>query len=759
MRCNPWRWLWGLIPIAILAFLTVQWEHDRIENDLRQRTETALEGAGLKWAVTAFDGRDGLITGQASSDDAPQRALKVVRDVWGVRITDQRTNLLQLIDPYVWSAALRGGRVKLGGYVPSDEVRTQILGLAKAAFPNHDIDDRLELARGVPERDIWLGGIGFGMKQLSGLRSGSFALSNTALTIEGEAEDIARYKSIKGALRGGMPSGVTLVAEKITPPTVSPYKWAARRNGNQLQLDGFVPDEALREQIFAHAKKTFPKLAIVDRLEVANGAPAGLAALARAALEQLALLEKGEVVVVGKAVKVSGHAPDEAVASNVIKSMRGAAQGLDLSDAITFPKPQAPAVSPYIIKIEHFGSMITLTGYVPSEEVRAQLVAATRKRFPDREIRDQLQLASGEPPRLGDCFMAGLGALGQLETGSMIITDSKMALTGVTRQEALLEKLPGEVRAQANRSCEANVQLAFDAPPEPDLTWRAAYDGEKLLTIEGQVIDARTRASIVQSATRYFPNSEIQDRMTISGGTSVKWPVAAELGLKLLSQLRKGETVLSRQELVVRGEAKDTGVQTSVRDQLGRGVPKGYSGRDIIEVRSDAMIWAEQEARRKAAEQQAKERAAAEAASRPKVAPPAVSPPPAEVQKRKEEANACQRLLRDIATTGTIRFDWASANLDRASRPTLDKLAEVSRACPNAKIEIEGHTDVEGTPERNKNLSERRAQAVVDYLVGTGIAAQRLRAVGYGETRPIAPNDTAANRAKNRRIEFTVDAE
>lgn len=754
MRCNPWRWLWGLIPVAILAFLTVQWEHDRIETDLRQRTETALKGAGLHWAVTAFDGRDGLITGQAASDDAPQRAQKVVRDVWGVRITDQRTNLLQRIDPYVWSATLRGGRVKLAGYVPSDEVRTELLGLAKAAFPNRDIDDRLELARGVPERDVWLGGIGFGMKQLSALRSGSIAFRNTALTIEGEAEDIARYKAIKGALRGGMPTGVNLVAEKVTPPTVAPYKWAVRRSGNQLQLEGFVPDEALREQVFTHAKKTFPKLAIVDRLEVAQGAPAGLSVLARAALEQLALLEKGEVVLVDKLVKVSGHALDEATATNVVKSIRGAAQGLELSDAITYPKPKPPAVSPYIIKIEHFGSVISLTGYVPSDEVRAQLVAATRKRFPDREIRDQLQLASGEPPRLGDCFAAGLGALGQLETGAMTITDSKMALTGVTRQEALLEKLPGEVRAQANRACEANVQLAFDAPPEPDLTWRAAFDGEKALTIEGQVIDARTRAAIVQSATRYFPNSEILDRMTIAGGASAKWPAAADLGLKLLSQLRKGETVLSRQELVVRGEAKDTGVQTSVRDQIGRGIPKGYTGRDIIEVRSDAMIWAEQEAKRKAAEQRAKELAAAEAASRPKT-----ESVPAEVQKRKDEANACQRLLRDIATTGTIRFDWASANLDRASKPTLDKLAEVSRACPNAKIDIEGHTDAEGTPERNRNLSERRAQAVVDYLVGVGIAAQRLRAVGYGETRPIAPNDTAANRARNRRIEFTVDTQ
>ena len=80
-------------------------------------------------------------------------------------------------------------------------------------------------------------------------------------------------------------------------------------------------------------------------------------------------------------------------------------------------------------------------------------------------------------------------------------------------------------------------------------------------------------------------------------------------------------------------------------------------------------------------------------------------------------------------------------------------------ACPEASIEIEGHTDAEGTPERNAALSERRAQAVVSYLTSSGIPADRLKAIGYGAARPVAPNDTPGNRAKNRRIEFTVRAE
>ena len=78
------------------------------------------------------------------------------------------------------------------------------------------------------------------------------------------------------------------------------------------------------------------------------------------------------------------------------------------------------------------------------------------------------------------------------------------------------------------------------------------------------------------------------------------------------------------------------------------------------------------------------------------------------------------------------------------------------RRDPLCLIEIEGHTDAEGTPERNARLSRRRAEAVAEYLAEAGVDAQKLSAVGYGETRPVAPNDTPANRARNRRIEFAV---
>ena len=120
------------------------------------------------------------------------------------------------------------------------------------------------------------------------------------------------------------------------------------------------------------------------------------------------------------------------------------------------------------------------------------------------------------------------------------------------------------------------------------------------------------------------------------------------------------------------------------------------------------------------------------------------------------QATQCKDLLGKAASEGVINFERASATITAASFPTLDRLASIVKSCPVARIEVEGHTDAEGIPERNQPLSERRAQSVVGYLVRAGVNETLLSAIGYGAQRPIAPNDTADGRARNRRIGFDV---
>ena len=103
-----------------------------------------------------------------------------------------------------------------------------------------------------------------------------------------------------------------------------------------------------------------------------------------------------------------------------------------------------------------------------------------------------------------------------------------------------------------------------------------------------------------------------------------------------------------------------------------------------------------------------------------------------------------------------VQFDLGSAELTEAGKRVLDELATRLQQAPKMKLEVAAHTDSTGTPSYNLDLSNRRADAVVQYLGSKGIAADRLIPRGYGESRPIADNATDEGRAKNRRIEFQL---
>ncbi len=138
-------------------------------------------------------------------------------------------------------------------------------------------------------------------------------------------------------------------------------------------------------------------------------------------------------------------------------------------------------------------------------------------------------------------------------------------------------------------------------------------------------------------------------------------------------------------------------------------------------------------------------------------AQPAVTGPIAtDASKTAFSDDECLNRFEVLSRTGAIYFRTASARLDPKSRPLIDEVVGVISKCPDLKVEVSGHTDSDGSPTANQALSERRANAVADALRAAGIPAVQLSATGYGEDHPIAPNDTAKNKALNRRIEFSA---
>ncbi|MGH7606971.1 MAG: OmpA family protein, partial [Gemmatimonadales bacterium] len=100
-----------------------------------------------------------------------------------------------------------------------------------------------------------------------------------------------------------------------------------------------------------------------------------------------------------------------------------------------------------------------------------------------------------------------------------------------------------------------------------------------------------------------------------------------------------------------------------------------------------------------------------------------------------------------------------SDQLNAATRDNLRRFATNLEKYPNTRLMIVGHTDTQGGTERNLALSERRAQAVANFLVEVGVSRARVTALGRGDAEPVAPNDTDAGRQWNRRIEVAIYAD
>ncbi|HBX66735.1 MAG: flagellar motor protein MotB [Balneola sp.] len=168
----------------------------------------------------------------------------------------------------------------------------------------------------------------------------------------------------------------------------------------------------------------------------------------------------------------------------------------------------------------------------------------------------------------------------------------------------------------------------------------------------------------------------------------------------------------------------------------------------LIEARKAEAIAAERRAEN-ALEQVKKERAEAEKARQEA----------SELASRLSEMEARQSERGMVLTLGDVLFDFNSSNLKAGANKVVNELANFLKEYPQRSIQIEGFTDSVGSAEYNKNLSQRRADALQDALVNAGISSRRIETIGYGEEYPVATNMNEAGRQQNRRVEVIISNE
>jgi outer membrane protein OmpA-like peptidoglycan-associated protein len=416
----------------------------------------------------------------------------------------------------------------------------------------------------------------------------------------------------------------------------------------------------------------------------------------------------------------------------------------------------------YLWSARRRNNSIRLTGFAPSIAARQAILGVTRASFPGFEVVDRTTLARGVPSN--DVWLAGvsfgLKQLTSIRRGDVQMKDLEIAFTGEAEdiagyravKQAIANSVPKGIKVTAD-----NVT----APVVSPFTWAAQLvDGRFVLS--GYVPNDAVRADLVAAANASLPGAAVVDKMEPGEGAPQGWAGVAVASVRELARLEGASVGTKDAVLVVSGTAMDGATAEAIRMALRAALPATIKLTDQIRVKEPPPPQPPPLPPPAAIEAPTKQ-------PEPEVAnridpPPAPTPPPApSVQPAPPvdppavvKARACEEQLGGLARAGLILFSIGSAELDSVSFQTLDKLAVAAKTCPEMHIEVRGHASSEGSTEINQQLSLKRAQSVVAYLAHAGVDATQLEPVGFGATRPIAPNDSSENMARNRRIEFTV---
>jgi OOP family OmpA-OmpF porin len=421
-----------------------------------------------------------------------------------------------------------------------------------------------------------------------------------------------------------------------------------------------------------------------------------------AALKDI-VLDKSRIAVAGRDVTFAADAFSEDGRLSAVASVE-TVPGVRLVNDETRLVPEA---TPFVWSAERDVARVTLGGSAPLPASKGRLMEASRANLGGVEVVDRMSLSRGAPPRFDNVALLLLDQIGKLKDGKITLTDTKVNLSGMARELGGREAI-----AAALKNLPEGYSVAANDIKAPPYIFQAYKDPVAVtLTLTGYVPDNNVHAALVAAAGRKFFSEKVVDNLKASVGAPNGFANAVVPALGALSRLSTGTLVVSDREVKLSGDALYEAAANQIRAGLGKDFPQGFQFKPEISVK------------------------------------PAAAP---------VDATVCQQLFGDLLGKARIRFESGKADIVADSAGLLDRLIETALRCPTVNIEISGHTDTDGEEATNQTLSEKRAQAVTDYMVRAGLPANRFLPVGYGSAQPIAGNDTDEGKAQNRRIDFVV---
>jgi outer membrane protein OmpA-like peptidoglycan-associated protein len=662
------------------------------------------------------------------------------------------------------------GTYSLSGYVPSEQVRQAL----RDSLPE-GADDQLVLADGSPEGFAEKAGQAIDVLAL--LDSGKVSYDGLSWTISGAVDAppkavAARQAFDAAGLRAaGWSYEVALPKAQVEAavPIIDPYAWRAQKSADgSLLISGFVPTEQFKRFVEVHAGGK-----VVDSSGVGAGAPEGFVRDAIAGLDALMGMQQGSISLAAGnwtlTGNVAGGTERHAVESRLMAATDTSAWHVAIQAA-----DAAPVVSPFTWSASKSADGgYALTGYVPTNELKNTIAARAGTVTSDSTL-----VGSGEPEGFASDAVAGLDALAKLQSGQVGFDGRTWSLAGqpLTSADAdgatsvldngwtvALAEPSQAVPAELPAAEIAVTEVPEDAAVEPVAPEAVAVPAQKAVA-DATPVEETPAIEVPATPAETTPAEQPAPAEVAELAPQPDTPPAAPVVRNYLFDARKviGAPVALAgtvpAEPMRRFLAVITGTEPSETLQIGADLPADFIPNAEAGTRA-LMLLADGEFGLDGDRWVLSGRAETEADKQAALAALAVLPT---LDRWETDVTLlpplliCEQKVSAFQTRNAILFESGSARMAEASGTAIDELSSYLALCPEATVNVEGHTDADGDSDANLALSVSRAEAVVDALILRGVSPDRLYAVGYGESLPIASNETRAGKQANRRIAFTL---
>lgn len=489
------------------------------------------------------------------------------------------------------------------------------------------------------------------------------------------------------------------------------------RNDDGISLIGLIPASEDRDAVVTRMTELAGSGSVADMLETADyPEPAGWDAALDFGLASLARLPRSKTSITPNQVTITAITSSAAERARLEAELsRNAPPGLRLTLDLSAPRP---VITPFTLRflIDDAGARFDACS-ANNDTARTRILAAAVAA--GAEGKSDCTIGLGAPsPRWAEAVEAGIRALAELGAGSLTFSDADVSIVAAeTVDQREFDRVIGELE----RALPDSFSLTSVLTPKADNTnagppqFTATLNGEGQLQLRGRLTDERVRTVVDSFAVGHFGAGRVYNAVRLDPDLPDGWAVRVLAALEALAELSEGSAVVEPDLVRITGTTGSNGANAEIARLLAAKLGEG--AKFEIAVSYEATLD-----------------------------PELGLPTPEE----------CVANVNAILAARKIAFAPGSSEIEGEALETLDQIAAALEDCSQVPMEIGAHSDSQGREEMNLALSQARADAVLNGLLARRVLTSNLRAVGYGESRPIADNGTEAGREANRRIEFTL---